>query len=141
MILMDIKGNLHDPRVLALLSYCQYAPTEEKLKRLVDDFASDKDVYAFSCTQGDALAGLILLKRWQDASFEILGIAVDPFFRGRGIGTAMIHETAKHLSCAEIYAETDDDAVMFYKQCGFTVQALGEKYPGVMRYLCTLELF
>lgn len=141
MTLMDMKGSLHDHRVLAMLSYCQYAPTEEKLSRLVDEFESDKDVYAFSCMQGEEPAGIIIMKRWQNASFEILGIAVEPAFRGRGIGTAIIKEAARLLLCTQMYAETDDDAVMFYKQCGFTVQALGEKYPGVMRYLCTREQF
>jgi hypothetical protein len=36
-------------------------------------------------------------------------------------------------------AETDSDAVGFYRSCGFTVLSLGEVYPGVERFRCTLE--
>lgn len=33
-------------------------------------------------------------------------------------------------------AETDAEAVGFYRSCGFTVRSLGEKYPGTERFLC-----
>ncbi len=35
-----------------------------------------------------------------------------------------------------IYAETDNDAVNFYWKYGFEITSLGEKYPGVERFLC-----
>ena len=44
------------------------------------------------------------------------------------------------ISCSMI-AETDDDAVGFYRKVGFSVQPLGNKYvAGINRYLCTLEI-
>ena len=33
-------------------------------------------------------------------------------------------------------AETDKDAVDFYRKLGFSVTSLGEKYPGVERFHC-----
>ena len=36
-------------------------------------------------------------------------------------------------------AETDIEAVDFYKKIGFQTVSLGEKYPGVERFKCTLE--
>jgi len=38
-----------------------------------------------------------------------------------------------------IAAETDKDAVDFYKKYGFKALSLGEKYPGVERFACVLE--
>ncbi|WP_235473679.1 hypothetical protein [Lysinibacillus macroides] len=38
-----------------------------------------------------------------------------------------------------IAAETDKDAVDFYKKYGFKVSSLGEKYLGVERFTCVLE--
>lgn len=35
-----------------------------------------------------------------------------------------------------IIAETDDEAVGFYRKCDFEVNNLGEKYPNVIRYEC-----
>ena len=36
-----------------------------------------------------------------------------------------------------IEAETDKEAVEFYKKIGFQVKSLGEKYPGIERFhLC-----
>ncbi|WP_239984546.1 hypothetical protein [Lentibacillus sediminis] len=38
-----------------------------------------------------------------------------------------------------ISAETDKDAVVFYQNLGFQITSLGEKYPGVERFLCEYE--
>lgn len=35
-----------------------------------------------------------------------------------------------------VSAETDADAVEFYRKYGFKIKSLGEKYPGVERFLC-----
>ena len=39
----------------------------------------------------------------------------------------------------ELNAETHRDAVDFYKRLGFDIESLGEKYPGVERFWCTLR--
>lgn len=36
-------------------------------------------------------------------------------------------------------AETDKNAVNFYRKIGFNITSLGEKYPGVERFKCTLN--
>ncbi|PFE51898.1 GNAT family N-acetyltransferase, partial [Bacillus cereus] len=38
-----------------------------------------------------------------------------------------------------IEAETDKEAVGFYKKCNFKIESLGEKYPGIERFYCYLE--
>lgn len=51
----------------------------------------------------------------------------------------MIDHLIQLENVTKIIAETDMDAVGFYRRYGFSIEALGEKYPGVERYKCTLE--
>jgi hypothetical protein len=47
---------------------------------------------------------------------------------------------ASSCPCGCFEAETDADAVDFYRAIGFAVENLGERYPGVERRRCRLEL-
>lgn len=51
----------------------------------------------------------------------------------------MIKEVVRIHQLTYLEAETDDEAVEFYKRIGFQVRTLGEKYPGVERFHCYLE--
>ena len=65
---------------------------------------------------------------------EIKHIAVSSVQRGKGIGSKMINYITEQYPL--IFAETDNDAIDFYRNFGFDITSLGEKYPGVERYLC-----
>ncbi len=138
-MIIDIKGNLHDKRVLSLISHSQYMPTKEKLNSLADRFESDEDIFAFACVCDNFVGGVIVLKRTARGEFEIKSIAADPTRRNKGIASKLVRYAADTLKCKSIVAETDDDAVGFYRKCGFEIVTLGEKYPDIVRYLCTLK--
>ena len=140
MNISDIKGNLHDKRVLNVLSQSLYMPTDEKLNLLADKYEADDNVFAFACIEAGSVLGVIVVRLLAADSYELLGIAVESAFRGTGIGSKLISAVVAHLSCRQICAETDDDAVGFYYNYGFNIQSLGEKYPGIIRYLCTLKV-
>jgi ribosomal protein S18 acetylase RimI-like enzyme len=57
--------------------------------------------------------------------------------RGEGLGRRLINEILSLQGGSTIQAETDKDAVNFYRSCGFEVKSLGELYPGVERFVCT----
>lgn len=77
----------------------------------------------------------------KDASrCEIRHIAVAGNTRSRGLGSRMIGEVAKLHGISEIFAETDADAVGFYRKNGFKIKSLGEKYPGRERFYCAKTL-
>lgn len=42
------------------------------------------------------------------------------------------------MAGSSLVAETDADAVEFYRRCGFAVERIGEQYVGVDRFRCTL---
>jgi ribosomal protein S18 acetylase RimI-like enzyme len=69
---------------------------------------------------------------------EIHLIAVDENTRSRGIGGAMITALQERY-CKNIEAETDDDAVEFYRKRGFeTIEFIHEKRG--KRYTCLLRI-
>lgn len=77
----------------------------------------------------------------KDASrCEIRHIAVGIDCRSSGIGSWMIKEVIKLHNIQEIAAETDVDAVDFYRKIGFNIKSLGEKYPGRERFYCVKTL-
>ena len=70
---------------------------------------------------------------------RIRHIAVDPTVQRVGLGRRMIEALFRQLDFSVLRAETDSDAVEFYRACGFTVETLGETYPGVERFECVLQ--
>ncbi|WP_165843713.1 GNAT family N-acetyltransferase [Planococcus halotolerans] len=77
----------------------------------------------------------------KDASrCEIRHIAVAGDCRNSGTGLRMIEDIIKLHGIQEIFAETDVDAVGFYRKIGFNIKSLGEKYPGRERFYCTKTL-
>lgn len=84
---------------------------------------------------GDVVAAACV---WVDAAVgRLAAIAVAEPLRGRGLGRALVDEVTARLGLDVLEAETDADSVGFYRSCGFTVESLGEKYPGVERFLAT----
>ena len=51
----------------------------------------------------------------------VLDIAVNENCRKQGIGSALLSFVLENFNILELTAETDDDAVGFYKKFGFTV--------------------
>ena len=80
--------------------------------------------------------GVIGIEASTERAGLITQIVVAPSARHQGIARAMIDDAMRALSISVLEAETDDDALGLYRSCGFQVRSLGEKYPGVERYLC-----
>ena len=67
---------------------------------------------------------------------ELLNIGTAPAARGAGLGRRLIEAAIGREDPACVWLETDNDAVGFYRRCGFSVASLGEKYPGIERFDC-----
>ncbi len=67
-------------------------------------------------------------------------IAVDEREQGRGHGTALIDAVRSHANGRSVYAQTDDDAVEFYRRAGFAVEPAepDPRWPDRQRYDCLL---
>jgi ribosomal protein S18 acetylase RimI-like enzyme len=88
---------------------------------------------------GTPIACLGLEPRGRDEA-EIRSLAVLPAWRRQGFARALIFGASEQFGLRGLEAETDADAIGFYRAVGFTVERLGERYPGVERFRCRLEL-
>lgn len=137
--IVDVKANLFDPEVLTLLKPSVYNPTPERLKRRVEKYSSDKNTFVYACKIDGVYAGIVVLKTENDTA-EILDIAVKPEYPKHGIGRNLIGFIFTQFPIDTITAETDNEAVGFYKKCGFTVTSVGE-VSSTKRYFCQLHRF
>ena len=137
MKVVDIKGSLRDARIRDIVSQSVYQPADEKLNRLMGRWEADADVFAYAAIENGLARCVLILERKSGGAFEILNVATDQSQRGQGFASHLISFAQGVLHCETIVAETDDDAVGFYRKYGFNIESLGEKYPGTVRYLCT----
>ncbi len=137
MIFMEeIKSNSIQPSLRKLLSF---ATSEKNIKREYDLYIQSpvRKLYSYGF-ENDTL-GCIGIELIDKRRCEIKHIAVSPNHRGESIGSKMISFIKDKHSLSFISAETDKEAVNFYKSYGFNIISLGEKYPGVERFQCIFE--
>lgn len=130
-----IHSSKIQPEVKTLLSY---ATSEKKVDREYPLYIENPERVLYGYTIEQDLVGCIGIVKGEANRCEIKHIAVSPVFRGKGIGREMIRYVEEHHAFSSIYAETDQEAVLFYKNIGFHITSLGEKYPGVERFGCLL---
>lgn len=126
-----VQANTISPAIRKLLSF---ATSDKKVQQEYEKYIllSNRTLYSFEI-EGE-IVGCIGIEHIGLSECEITHIAVLVDQRGKGIGNKMINfMTSKYSS---IVAETDCEAVDFYRRYGFFITSLGEKYPGVERFLC-----
>ena len=135
--IVDVKASLFDYEILALMEPSVYGPTPERLKCRAEKYSADKNIFVYACKIDSVYAGIVVLKTENDTA-EILDIAVKPKYRKHGIGKSLIDFIFTQFPIDNITAETDDEAVGFYKRCGFTITSVGE-FCDTKRYFCNLS--
>ena len=104
------------------------------LDRVVRRYRDDPSASLLAARSGQDLVAVVGFAV-SLAQLTILHIATAPDVRRTGIATALLAELARQNSRGlPMSAETDSDAVGFYRANGFTITSLGEKYPGVERF-------
>ncbi len=134
--IIDIKPILKTPDVLSVLSESVGMPTEDKLKKRAQVYINNNNVVAFGYISDGAVLGVIVLDISKKEEIAILDIAVSKANQHNGIGKKLIEHVLANLNPTTIIAETDGDAVDFYRKFGFIINNLGEKYPDIIRYEC-----
>ncbi|MCR8746836.1 GNAT family N-acetyltransferase [Romboutsia lituseburensis] len=86
--------------------------------------------------EGNQVEEIIVLDITNTNKVVILNIAVNKCMQFKGIGSKLIDYSIESLNPKMLIAETDDDAVDFYKKYGFKIKSLGEKYGNCNRYEC-----
>ena len=139
LLMTSLSGRESDNHVLSILKAAVGAPTPEKLRALAEEYQESARRHLFGLVLDQDLQCLIGVEQINETELRIRHIATSQAERNRGYGRTLIERVLSQFKADTIWAETDDDAVGFYRRCGFNVESLGEQYPGVNRYRCTLR--
>jgi ribosomal protein S18 acetylase RimI-like enzyme len=134
----DVTSQASEAEFLEVIALAVGYPTPDKLASIVKAYGSSSR-RLFALVTEDGVAGIVGIELPVAGRSRILHIAVPAQLRGRGIGRRLLTEVLTTVGATELVAQTDTDAVGFYRACGFAVYSLGEMYPGVERFECALN--
>lgn len=119
---------------------CMYMPTEEKFCNLIEKYLNEKSIKIFCCKDKNKTNGMIVVSFIEDNKIEVFGIAVDTLHQHKGIGSFMINNLIEKFNLKYILAETDNDAVEFYRKNNFAITQFEKIYNNtkVIRFKCEL---
>ena len=119
--------------MLDILAPSVFNPTAQRVRARAELYkAGNASTYAYK--KDGIYLGLVIFEI-QDNKATILDIATDINHHGSGIGSKLIDFIFSKFHVSVIIAETDDDAVGFYRKYGFTV-AVCREINGITRYRC-----
>jgi GNAT superfamily N-acetyltransferase len=125
----------------ASIAECIYRDNDEEPFRTLRRYHEEEGLALIGLSEGGRLAGLAGIKAPSYGDAVMLHLAVQPDLRGGGIGGMLVRRCLELSRSGVLRAETDSDAVGFYRKLGFSIRSLGEKYPGVERFECTLRRY
>lgn len=134
--IVDISGSLSNDSNLEILKESVFEPTKEKLIKRANYYENTDGVVSYGYAYNDVILGLIVLDVKNKYEIIILDIAVKKDHQKRGVGKALLNYVLFELEPKILIAETDDDAVGFYKKNKFEIVNLREKYLNNTRYEC-----
>src|SRR6266487_4923425 len=120
-IVADMLSYLDAPPVRALLASTMGNPTPEQLDQVCTDYRTIPSYLFLGYQRKGVIIGCIGLQLSFRGSTIIRAIAVAPTYRGQGIGSRLFRQSIETFSLTNLVAETDLDAVEFYRTCGFTI--------------------
>ncbi len=120
-----------------LLAMAMGRPTPERIQALLDKFYNEKTHPIFVALDNNNIIGMIGMDYTMAPHGWIVHIAVHSDFRRKVIGQSLIDYVFKTFSLKSVALETDQDAVGFYRACGFSAVEIVSKWPGVRRFRCT----
>lgn len=139
---LDLSGDVDTAEfrslLLLLVGWRQEPELDgQRLDRAIQYCRDNADVRVFGFRLNGVLAALIAIEVVGSHEGVIRHIVVRPEARCNGLGRDLVAQSRKLLDLSTVTAETDRSVVGFYERSGFRVASLGEKYPGVERFLCT----
>ena len=133
----DIKSEIDNPTVHHIIAYALFDGSPENVAKVAQKYLHSAVLHLYAWIENNQILGICGYTVHND-KVEIHLIAVDENARGRGVGGAMVVALQKKYS-KNIEAETDDDAVTFYRKCGFSAHEFIHERRG-KRYTCILKI-
>lgn len=142
-VLIDARrGGVPRADLARLLAAASFDVTDAHLSWLIDDLYTGSGVDLYGWLEGEraGVSAVIGLRHTGPHQAEILHLAVAEQHRRKGIGRRVVESVVTRHQLRTLVAETDAEAVGFYRQLGFVAHSLGHLYAGVERFLCTLSV-
>ena len=133
--IIEAKEFLTDRSLQKVLAASVYNPTQARMDERAKRY-SDSKFAVFAAIYDQKICGVIIIEISRNNRLTILDFAVSEPLRGQGIGTALIRHLQLEYTPSEICAQTDDDAVGFYRKLGFVIEKEPELYTDTVRYHC-----
>ena len=129
---------LYSQDAYSVYRHCMYSPTYEKYKNRIRRLYEDSTVSIWIAFRQNRPVGMLALRQDAYGRAEIEGISVREACRGLGVGRFMINEAIHALHLTSLTAQTDADAVAFYRKCGFSMEqkVIAFSDGNVTRYDC-----
>jgi N-acetylglutamate synthase-like GNAT family acetyltransferase len=138
-MLIPIKHRISEDSIQELLSYSIF-PDPERVEKEINRYQSEPALELYGHEEDNEILGVVGFIVHSNHKLELRHIAVKPEERSKGYGRGLILELIEVKQPAIIEAETDEDSVDFYRNVGFSIVSLGEKYPEIERFKCTYEV-
>lgn len=128
-------SDMQTERFVEIVSRAMWQPNRQKTSEFIAQARVRGASVLVACFE-DQVVGTIVSEPRDDGSIDIINVATAHSMERHGVGRTMILALLRQSEGRAIRAETDEEAVGFYRSLGFTIESLGERYPGTARYGC-----
>lgn len=136
-MLTSIKHRIQEAPIVELLSYSVF-PDPDTLEQEISHYQESEQLELYGYEEKGKMIGIIGFTT-DSNSLVVKHISVDPGFRGQGYGRGLLLEVLDLKQPVLMIAETDEEAIDFYRNVGFVISSLGQTYPGVERFRCEYD--
>lgn len=123
----------NDPTAASVLAEATGENTVEAAQIVIERAREGGNERVIGGWLNDQLIGAYTIERDGMAN-QVTLIAVAPEFRRKGFGKTMLLDALRRSGRRPLTAETDNDALEFYKKCGFKMVGRRKHPSGVFRY-------
>ena len=138
-MLQSVKNQVRDAQIASLLALAVF-PDAEHLERAITFYEENGEAELLTYEEAGEKIGIIGFRPSGEGEITITHIAVAPNSRGAGYGRGMLLELMVREKPGVVVAETDEEAVDFYRAVGFAVVSLGFGSAGLERFRCAYEV-
>jgi ribosomal protein S18 acetylase RimI-like enzyme len=135
---VDIRTRLQEAQFMDLLAYSVF-PDEDKLISTVNEYESNHNFEIYGYMEEQEVIAVIGVENIE-TSVYIHHLSVHPDYRGLGYGRGVLMELIDYKKPEQLIANTDEEAVDFYRSVGFSISSLGEIFPGAEKFRCVYDI-
>jgi len=130
---IDLKSRLDEPEVQMILSLSLFQPTPETIARVIERCRTNDERNLWGIVNEEQVLGVIEYYIRDVNTVYVANFAVKEDYRKQGIGRFII-DALQEKCKLPLELETDDDAIDFYRKCGFEVTPFEKN--GIQRWKC-----